>query len=210
MSRLKLKEAPSFDDNIENTDLLDELTNDDSLEVQAPLDYELQEPLNDVEEEIDSIFIDETDPELTKFICSDELNELRDILIELPEDNHLLLLDNKVIVIAKNEPESMATFLYCLRDEDEEFTLIEMPIKLDEILANDSIIQYTPANISDVHDKVVELFARELEPANDLDNEEIPEESINDIEDNIDDNLDNDINDEIEEEDEDEEDKIKS
>lgn len=193
--KLRLKEAPVEED------LFEELTND-SPEIQAPLDLEVVEP----EEDEESIFIDETDPKLINFICSDELNELRDILIELPEDIHLLLLDNKTIVLAKND-ENNDTFLYCLGDEDEEFTLIKMPLKLDEILANDSIIQYTPANISDVHDKVVELFARELEPEDEEIEEEIPEESI---EDNIDDNLEDDINNEIEEEDKDEEAKISS
>ena len=194
--KLRLKEAPVEED------LFGELTND-SPEIQAPLDLEVVES---PEEDEESIFIDETDPKLINFICSDELNELRDILIELPEDIHLLLLDNKTIVLAKND-ENNDTFLYCLGDEDEEFTLIKMPLKLDEILANDSIIQYTPANISDVHDKVVELFARELEPEDEEIEEEIPEESI---EDNIDDNLEDDINNEVEEEDEDEEAKISS
>lgn len=196
--KLRLKEAP-----VEEENLFEELTND-SPEIQAPLDLEVVEP-EEVDEE--SIFIDETDPKLINFICSDELNELRDILIELPEDIHLLLLDNKTIVLAKND-ENNDTFLYCLGDEDEEFTLIKMPLKLDEILANDSIIQYTPANISDVHDKVVELFARELEPEDEEFEEEIiPEENI---EDNIDNNLEDDMNDEFEEEDEDEEIKISS
>ena len=195
--KLRLKEAPFEEENF-----LEELTSD-SPEIQAPLDLEVVES---PEEDEESIFIDETDPKLINFICSDELNELRDILIELPEDIHLLLLDNKTIVLAKND-ENNDTFLYCLGDEDEEFTLIKMPLKLDEILANDSIIQYTPANISDVHDKVVELFARELEPEDEEIEEIIPEESI---EDNIDDNLEDDINNEIEEEDEDEEAKISS
>lgn len=190
--KIKLKEASFEDENF-----FEELTNEEPLEKQAPLDYEIQEPLDDTQDK-ESIFVDETDPELSEFICSDTLNELRDILVELPEDNHLLLLDNKTIVIAKNEPESFDTYLYCLGDEDEEFTLIKMPMKLDEILANDSIIQYTPANISDVHDKVVELFARELEPANDLDNEE------EFVEEPIEDNIEPDI----EEEEDNEEDKV--
>lgn len=203
LMKIRLKEAPFEEENY-----VEDFTND-TPEVQAPLDLEVVEPETTDEE---SIFIDETDPKLTEFICSDALNELRDILIELPEDIHLLLLDNKVIVIARNSnDEKNETFLYCLRDEDDEFTLIQMPLKLDEILANDSIIQYTPANISDVHDKVMELFARELEP----EDEEIEEEVIEDIpeesiEDNIDNDLEEDTNDEIEEEDEDEEDKIGS
>lgn len=171
----------------------------DELGVRAPLDLEVVEP-EKVDEE--SIFIDETDPKLMEFVCSDELNELRDILIELQKDIYLLLLDNKVIVLAEID-DNNDTFLYCLGNDDEEFTLIKMPLKLDEILANNSIIQYTPANISDVHDKVIELFTRELEPEDEEVFGEGPEDNI---ENNIDINIDNDI----EEEDEDEEDKINS
>lgn len=149
----------------------------EELELNAPLDIEVNEP---IEEEIDTsgIFIDETDPKLVEFITSEELNELRDILIELPEDIHLLLLDDKAIVIARVD-ENNDTYLYCLEDDANELSLIKMPMRLEEILANDMIIQYTPANISDVHEKVVELFAKELQP----DEEEIvPDKEIDDEE----------------------------
>lgn len=192
----KLKFNLKEDDNVEEFSFEEP----NELEVRAPLEL----PIEDIED--DSIFIDETDPKLVKFVCSDELNELRDILVELPEDIHMLLLDNKVIVLAKVD-ENNETFLYCLGDEDDEFTLVSMPFKLDEILANNSIIQYTPANISDVHEKVMELFGRELEP----DDEEFEEDSIEEFpEENTEDNIDIDIDNDIEEEDEDEEDKINS
>lgn len=147
---------------------------DEEVEIKAPLDIEVEEPIE--EEDIDTeLFIDETDPELAAFITSEELNELREVLIELPEDIHLLLLDNKCIVIARVD-EQNETYLYCLGDDDEELSLIKMPLRLEEILANNQIIQYTPANKSDVHDKVVELFAKELEP--DEEEEEPVEEEI--------------------------------
>lgn len=167
-------------------DIEDELniepkSNEEEMELNAPLDIEVNEP---IEEEIDTsdIFIDETDPKLMAFVTSDELNELRDILIELPDDIHLLLLDNKCIVIARVD-EQNETYLYCLGDDDEELSLIKMPMRLEEILANNQIIQYTPANVSDVHEKVVELFAKELEPEEEV--EELPEEPIEDIEEEI-------------------------
>ena len=50
-----------------------------------------------------------------------------------------------------------------------------MPMRLEEILANNQIIQYTPANVSDVHDRVLELFMKELEPGDEYE-EELPEE----------------------------------
>lgn len=150
---------------------------DEEVEINAPLDIKVNEPIEE-DTEVSDIFIDETDPKLSKFITSDELNELRDILIELPEDIHLLLLDNKAIVIARVD-EQNDTYLYCLGDDDEELSLIKMPMRLEEILANNQIIQYTPANISDVHDKVVELFAKELEPE---DSEEAEEEEWDDAE----------------------------
>ena len=146
-------------------------SNVDELKVNAPLDLDINEEVAD--NDID-LFTDETDPDLSSFIVSDELNELRDILIELPEEPMLLLLDNKVIVIAKTD-EVNDTYLYCLGDDDEELSLIKMPMSLDEILANNIIIQYTPSNISDVHDKVVELFAKELEPDEEETEEDLTE-----------------------------------
>ena len=154
----------------------------EEFEINAPLDIEVNEELPEDEES--TLFVDETDPKLTKFIVSDELNELRDILVELPEDVYLLLLDNKVIVIARVD-ENNDTYLYCLDNDESELSLIKMPNKLEEILANSQIIQYTPANISDVHEKVVELFAKELEPKDEDTEEEIEEPIENIPEDNI-------------------------
>ena len=159
--RLILKE------DIDNFELADK--SKDEFTINAPLDIEVNEPV----EEDDSLFIDTTDEKLNSFITSDALNELRDILLELPEEPRLLLLDNKVIVIERSD-ENNESFLYCLGNDDEELSLIKMPMSLDEILANDIIIQYTPANISDVHDRVMDLFMRELTSDNDITEE--PEE----------------------------------
>ena len=148
----------------------------DVLEVNAPLDIEVNEEIPE-----ESIFIDETDPKLSEFVNSAELNELRDILIELPEDIHLLLLDNKCIVIARVDKDN-ETYLYCLGNDEDELSLIKMPMHLEEILANNQIIQYTPANISDVHEKVIELFAKELEPEENAEELISTEEPIEDIE----------------------------
>ena len=147
----------------------------DEFEINAPLDIEVNEEIP--EEEEDTLFVDETDPKLAAFITSDELNELRDIIIELPEDVFLLLLDNKAVVIARVD-ENNDNYLYCLGDGDEELSLIKMPMRLEEILANNQIIQYTPANVSEVHDKVVELFAKELQPEEEEIVEEEPVEEI--------------------------------
>lgn len=150
----------------------------EEFEIKAPLDIEVNE---EVPEEEDTLFIDETDPKLAAFITSDELNELRDIIIELPEDIFLLLLDNKAVVIARVD-ENNDNYLYCLDEDDNELSLIKMPMRLEEILANNQIIQYTPANISSVHDKVVELFAKELEP----ENEEEEVEEVEEVEEPLD------------------------
>ena len=66
----------------------------DEFEINAPLDIEVNE---EIPEEEDTLFVDETDTELAKFILSEPLNELRDLIIELPEDIFLLLLDNRSI-----------------------------------------------------------------------------------------------------------------
>lgn len=150
----------------------------DEFEINAPLDIAVNE---EIPEEDDTLFIDETDPKLSAFINSDELNELRDIIIELPEDIFLLLLDNKAVVIARVD-ENNDNYLYCLGEDDDELSLVKMPMRLEEILANNQIIQYTPANVSSVHDKVVELFAKELQPEEEEEIEEpveeIPEEPV--------------------------------
>ena len=154
----------------------------EEFEINAPLDIEVNEPIP--EETEDTLFVDETDPKLAQFITSDALNELRDIIVELPEDIFLLLLDNKAVVIARVD-ENNDNYLYCLGEDDDELSLVKMPMKLEEILANNQIIQYTPANVSSVHDKVVELFAKELQPEEEETieepMEEIPEEPIDDI-----------------------------
>jgi len=166
--KLILKEAPNdFEDN------RDEIVSEDMVEIQAPLEKEV----NDIEDNKidntieDEIFTDETDAELAKFIVSPELEELRDILVDLDTNPQLLLLDNKVIVIGVEDVDN-EYYLYCLGDDDDELSLVKQPMRLDDILANSKIIQYTPSNVSDVHDRVVELFMKELSE------EQTPEEEV--------------------------------
>ena len=166
--KLILKEAPNdFEDN------RDEIVSDDTVEIQAPLEKEVNDiEDNKIDDTIeDEIFTDETDAELAKFIVSPELEELRDILVDLDTNPQLLLLDNKVIVIGVEDVDNKY-YLYCLGDDDDELSLVKQPMRLDDILANSKIIQYTPSNVSDVHDRVVELFMKELSE------EQTPEEEV--------------------------------
>ena len=166
--KLILKEAPNdFEDNRE------EIVSDDTVEIQAPLEKEVNDiEDNKIDDKIeDEIFTDETDAELAKFIISPELEELRDILVDLDTNPQLLLLDNKVIVIGVEDVDN-EYYLYCLGDDDDELSLVKQPMRLDDILSNSKIIQYTPSNVSDVHDRVVELFMKELS------DEQTPEEEI--------------------------------
>lgn len=166
--KLILKEAPNdFEDNRED------IVSEDMVEIQAPLEKEVNDiEDNKIDDTIeDEIFIDETDAELAKFIVSPELEELRDILVDLDTNPQLLLLDNKVIVIGVEDVDN-EYYLYCLGDDDDELSLVKQPMRLDDILANSKIIQYTPSNVSDVHDRVVELFMKELSE------EQTPEEEV--------------------------------
>ncbi len=166
--KLILKEAPNdFEDN------RDEIVSEDMVEIQAPLEKEVNDiEDNKIDDTIeDEIFTDETDAELAKFIVSPELEELRDILVDLDTNPQLLLLDNKVIVIGVEDVDN-EYYLYCLGDDDDELSLVKQPMRLDDILANSKIIQYTPSNVSDVHDRVVELFMKELSE------EQTPEEEV--------------------------------
>lgn len=166
--KLILKEAPNdFEDNRED------IVSEDMVEIQAPLEKEVNDiEDNKIDDTIeDEIFIDETDAELAKFIVSPELEELRDILVDLDTNPQLLPLDNKVIVIGVEDVDN-EYYLYCLGDDDDELSLVKQPMRLDDILANSKIIQYTPSNVSDVHDRVVELFMKELSE------EQTPEEEV--------------------------------
>lgn len=166
--KLILKEAPNdFEDN------RDEIVSEDMVEIQAPLEKEVNDiEDNKIDDTIeDEIFTDETDAELAKFIISPELEELRDILVDLDTNPQLLLLDNKVIVIGVEDVDN-EYYLYCLGDDDDELSLVKQPMRLDDILSNSKIIQYTLSNVSDVHDRVVELFMKELSE------EQTPEEEV--------------------------------
>lgn len=192
--KLILKEAPFEDKFNEELDI-----NNTELEVKSPLELPIEDHKEDT---VPSIELDNTNTALVEFINSDELNELRDVFIEYDLYNDvdispkLLLLNNNLVVIAQEgneEPvDDNTTFLYCLGDDDDEFSLIPLPNSIDSILSNSAIIQYSPSNISDVHDKVVQLFMEKL-TGEDIEEQkdsittpiEEPEEDLEDSKENL-------------------------
>lgn len=140
---------------------------------------ELNEELTTDEEVVDTqedAFDEEVDNEESSFIDSDELNELRDIILDLPDDIELLLLNDNVIVLGTVDDQ--VTYLYTLPEEADDFVLIEMPFELDKIMSTDSIIKYTPDSVDPRHDKVVDLLMSKLEPEKEI---EVTEEVDEDV-----------------------------
>lgn len=140
---------------------------------------ELNEELTTDEEVVDTQedeFDEEVDSEESSFIDSDELNELRDIILDLPDDIELLLLNDNVIVLGTVDDQ--VTYLYTLPEEADDFVLIEMPFELDKIMSTDSIIKYTPDSVDSRHDKVVDLLMSKLEPEKEI---EVTEEVDEDV-----------------------------
>lgn len=140
---------------------------------------ELNEELTTDEEVVDTQedeFDEEVDNEESSFIDSDELNELRDIILDLPDDIELLLLNDNVIVLGTVDDQ--VTYLYTLPEEADDFVLIEMPFELDKIMSTDSIIKYTPDSVDSRHDKVVDLLMSKLEPEKEI---EVTEEVDEDV-----------------------------
>lgn len=177
--KLILKEAPlDFDE--ETT-----FNTEEDLDIKSPLETPIKD---DPSEDEVTLELDTTNDALAEFVASDSLNELRDLFIEF-EDNdeyknpRLLLLNNNVVVIAQEgnveDKDDNTTFLYCLGDDDTEFSLVPLPDSIDSILSSNSIIQYTPSNISDVHDKVVELFMKQL--SDDTDEDELEVEQTEEV-----------------------------
>lgn len=140
---------------------------------------ESNEELTTDEEVVDTQedeFDEEVDNEESSFIDSDELNELRDIILDLPDDIELLLLNDNVIVLGTVDDQ--VTYLYTLPEEADDFVLIEMPFELDKIMSTDSIIKYTPDSVDSRHDKVVDLLMSKLEPEKEI---EVTEEVDEDV-----------------------------
>lgn len=133
------------------------LLEDEELNEQVPVDGELsQEQVDSIEDE------NSEDTETGDFITSPELNELRDIILDVPEDIELLLLNDDVIVLGIID--DSVTYLYTLTDDAEDFTLTEMPLDIDEIKNNESIIKYTVDGPDSRHSKVVDLLMQKLNP----------------------------------------------
>lgn len=149
-------------------------------------DDELEEINKDVTEEQDTIpediVTDEEDLDVTpeydeekSFIDSDDLNSIREILLDIPDDIELLLLDDKVVVLGiVNDGK---TFLYSLQEDNDNFVLVEMPLKLDEIMNDNSIIKYTEEGSDSRHEQVYGILMKRLNPEDSNEVEE-PKEDI--------------------------------
>ena len=169
--------------------------------------------INEPEFDVDTILKDDTIPDQVAFIDSDELNELRDIIYNLETDIHLLLLNNDCIILVK-ETEDNVSMVYCLTEDSSDFEFIELPNKLVDIMSNNNIIKYLPDQTYENHEKVVNLFKKQLpedysveeETTEDLDYDNVGEDDFND--DSIEDE-EIDINEEVPEE-EDEDVKVKN
>lgn len=109
----------------------------------------------------DNELIDEDLEDMTDFITSDELNELREIILDIPEEYQLLLLDQDTIVLGLEEDNKYK--VATLSDDVNDFILIDMPLELDAILHNDSIIKYTSETVDSRHDKVVDILMKQLQ-----------------------------------------------
>lgn len=133
--------------------------------------------LDDVKKliETDGIDLDEV-VDQDNFIESPELEELREILLNVEEEIELLLLDDDIIVIGLQEEGT--TFLYTLPDESEDFVLIVLPLEKTKILSNKDIIKYTPDNIDNRHQTVVDLLSKLLiDVTEDEEDEEVEEQN---------------------------------
>ena len=100
-------------------------------------------------------------PEEISFIDSDELNEIRSVLLDIPDDIQLLLLNDSAIVLGTELENKM--MLYTLTDDSDDFVLMEMPFEFKSILDNPFIIKYTSEGPDERHDKVMDLLMNKLE-----------------------------------------------
>lgn len=124
-------------------------------------------------EDVQNILKETEDPELEEeieleevptqvdFLESSELEELREILLNIPEDIELLLLDDVVIVLGTVEDQN--TYLYTLPEDEKELVLLELPLELDRIMNNDNIIKYKPEEPDSRHSEIVNLLSKKEE-----------------------------------------------
>lgn len=114
-------------------------------------------------------------PEELDFIDSDDLNEIRSVLLDIPDNIQLLLLNDSVIVLCTELENKM--MLYTLTDDSDDFVLIEMPFEFKSIIDNPFIIKYTSEGPDERHDKVMDLLMSKLEePSEDTEKEENTDE----------------------------------
>lgn len=155
---MKIKLLLEDDNNLEDEELQDESLDAENTE-ETP---EVTEPTEDTEpeEEEVSVFTEPEDSQID-FIDSDTLNSLREILLDVPDDIMLLLLDNDCIILGTVVDGK--TLAYALpNDEAEDFELVELPTSLADVLADNSIIKYTPDRDDPRNDKVVEILMSKL------------------------------------------------
>lgn len=119
-------------------------------------------PTEPSEDEVDAEIFTEPDSSKISFITSDELNEIRELLLDIPEDIRLLLLDDKVIVLSSEE--DYKTQVYCIIEGEDFFTVKEMPKELDKILGDETIIKYSEEEADPRHEQVIDLLMKKLEP----------------------------------------------
>lgn len=146
MSKLqfKLQEATVTDEMVE------ELLNEEPVE-------EIKE-----EEEVTEDIMEDIKDDSTDFIDSDELNEIREILLNIPDDISLLLLDDKCVVLGTELDNKPA--VYTLTEESEDLIPIEMPLEINDIIASEAIIKYGEDGADSRHQQVVEILSKKLKP----------------------------------------------
>lgn len=150
--RIFLKEASDLDDDIISTDV----------------------------DTSDEVFSDIVLPEELSFIVSNELNELREVIYDLDEDIHILLLNDDMVVLVKEDEENK-TLLYCLTPDEEEFSFIEMPLSISEIVGNNNVIKYFPDQLNENHNKIIELFKHQIPNSEDDTVEDTSDEIDEDV-----------------------------
>lgn len=133
-----------------------------------------EEPVEETKEEeapTESVYEDIKD-DAVSFIDSDELNEIREILLNIPDDISLLLLDDKCVVLGTEIDNK--TMVYTLTEESDNIIPIEMPLELNDIIASEAIIKYSEDGVDSRHSQIVEILSKKLKK-DEPETEEVPE-----------------------------------
>lgn len=164
-------------ENIDNNEFIKSLNlseSDDEDEIEEIVPPEEEGMVSD-EDTPNELLTDQTDTEETDFITSDSLNEVREVLLDIPDDIQLLLLDDKAVVFG--EVKDTKTYLYTLdNDESTEFNSIELPNDLNVILDNPQIIKYTESGPDERHEQIMNILMNKLNQEDDNIDVEEPEE----------------------------------